>query len=52
MNHTEDSKQDNKTDNQADQTYRIRINDTIVQISFNGSDSLNTCLASAFSAML
>ena len=52
MYRTEDIKQESKTDDKVDQTYRIRINDTVVRISFTGSDSLNSRLASAFNAMM
>ena len=52
MYQTESFKQDNKTDNKEDHSYRIRINDTVVRISFCGESSLNTRLASAFNAMM
>ena len=35
-----------------DDSYFLKVNDTAVVIRFSGSDSLNTRLASAFSAML
>lgn len=35
-----------------DDSYLLKVNDTPVVIRFTGSDSLNTRLASAFSAML
>lgn len=56
MNQTEEIKQDckteNNTDNRSAPSYRVKINDTDVVIRFTGSDSLNSRLASAFSAML
>ena len=33
-------------------SYLLKVNDTAVVIRFNGSDSLNTRLASTFNAML
>ena len=52
MPRTKCIKQDSKTDNKSENTYRIRINDTDVRIRFSGESSINARLASAFGAML
>lgn len=41
-----------KAPQHKDDSYLLNVNDTTVVIRFTGSDSLNTRLASAFSAML